>query len=137
MRILKLQLWRAKKDINEEQYKQLLRKQKRAEILAEAKYRVQTCLEGVGAGAVAGVIIWKELQKIGIALDPQTVGIIIAVGAGLGLILGLFLPKEYIELLKKKAKDVIIPILQDFIDKEVDKLKLKLPQGLSNLVDYG
>lgn len=135
IRVLKLQLWRAKREINEEQYKQLLRKQKRAEVLAEAKYRVQACIGGAGAGTVAGLVIWKELQKIGIILDPQTSGVVIAVCAGLGLLLGLFLPKEYIELLKRKAKEKIIPLLQDYLDKEFEKIKVKLPQELSRLVE--
>lgn len=135
MRVIKLQLWYSKNEINEELYKQLLRKQKRAEILTEAKYRVKTCIEGASAGAVAGVFVWKELQKIGIVLDPQTAGIVIAVSSGLGLLLGLFLPPKYIELLRNRAKNKIIPILQDFLDSELEEIKLKLPQTLSNLVD--
>lgn len=135
MRVLKLQLWYGDGHINQAQYKQLLRKQKRSEILAEAKYRIKTTLSGAGVGTVVGVAVLSELKKFGIVVDPQIAGIVIAVGAALGVLLGLFLPKDKIAQLKKWAEQEIIPLLQESLNKQIASIKAKLPQQLSELID--
>ena len=135
IRVIKLQLWYGEGYINQAQYKQLLRKQKCAEILAEAKYRVKTTIAGAGAGTIVGVAVLAELKKWGLIVDPQTAGIIIGIGAALGLLLGLFLPKDKIALLKKWAEREVIPLLQAELNKKIATIKAKLPQDLSELVD--
>ena len=135
MRVLKLQLWYGEGQINEAQYDKLLRIQKRAEILAEAKYRVKTTLAGAGVGAVIGVAVLSELKKFGLVVEPQTASIIIAIGAALGVLLGLFLPKDKIAQLKKWAEHEILPLLKDSLNKKVEDLKIKLPQEFSSIFD--
>jgi len=135
MRVLKLQLWYGEGQINQAQYELLLRKQKRAEILAEAKYRVKTTLAGTSVGSVVGLAVLTELKKFGLVVDPKTAAIIIAIGAALGFVLGLFLPKDKIELLKRWAEREIIPLLQESLNKQISSIKAKLPQQLSELVD--
>ena len=135
IRVIKLQLWYGEGAINQEQYKQLLRKEKLAEILAEAKYRVKTTVAGAGAGTIVGVAVLAELKKWGLIVDPQTAGIIIGIGATLGLLLGLFLPKNKIALLKKWAEQEIIPLLQEGFNKQFDSIKAKLPLQISELIN--
>lgn len=135
MRVIKLQLWYGEGLINQARYKKLLRKQKQAEILAEAKYRVKTTLAGAGVGTIVGVVVLQKLSKWGLVVEPNTAGIIIAVGAALGVLLGLFMPKDKIAQLKKWAEQEIIPLLQEGFNKQYASIKAKLPQQISELID--
>jgi len=139
MRAIKLQSWYVSGHIEETQYDQLRNKQKKAELLAEAKYRVKTTLAGTAVGALTGSMVVAKLAKIGIVLDPQTAAIVIGACTLIGLLLGLFLPPEKIEELKKWAKMQIMPKLKDALYSKLkaatDNIPIELEEMGNKLLD--
>ena len=133
MRAIKLQSWYVSGHIEEAQYNQLRNKQKKAELFAEAKYRVKTTLAGTAVGALTGSVIIAKLAKIGIVLDPQTAAIIIGGSTLIGLLLGLFLPPEKIEELKKWARKQIMPKLKDALQSKLKAATDNIPAELEEM----
>ena len=124
---LKLQLWHAKGNINEKKFENLKRKQKLAEIFAEARYRAKVAPVGTALAAVGGFFV-------AIALGTEVL-VTIGVFAAVGLVLSLFLPKKDIEKLKQWGKEQLLPKLKKAIEQAVDVITQKIPQMVQIALD--
>lgn len=122
LREFRIQYWFGTNQIDHTKYKTLCKMLKRAIFVSKLKYRARTA----SIGGVIGVVVALFLH-----ISTYT-----PVSIAIGVILGLVLPKETIEKIKKVGKEEILPQLKmQLKEMKFTELSTTLHNGIQNILN--